>query len=94
VYTKDSGAADYFRTFMLPGVLHCAGGNGPDTVDWPSVLADWVEKGRAPDRVVAKKMVNGVPTRSRPLCPYPQKAVYSGSGSTDDEQNFVCRRPN
>jgi tannase/feruloyl esterase len=94
VYARDSGAADYFRTFMLPGVLHCAGGNGPDTVDWPSVLADWVEKGRAPDRVVAKKIVNGAPTRSRPLCPYPQKAVYSGSGSTDDEQNFVCRRPN
>jgi feruloyl esterase len=36
-------------------------------------------------------MQAGQVTRSRPLCPYPQKAVYNGSGSTDDEKNFSCR---
>lgn len=91
VKALDNGAAEYFRTFMMPGVLHCAGGNGPDAVDWPSVIAHWVEEGQAPDRIVARKVVNGEVVRSRPLCAYPQKAVYSGSGSTDDERNFACR---
>src|SRR5262245_3806475 len=91
VYARDSGARDYFRTFLLPGVLHCAGGVGPDTVDWSSVIADWVENGKAPDRVVARKVVAAETTRTRPLCPYPMKAEYSGSGSTDDEKNFLCR---
>jgi hypothetical protein len=91
VHAKDAGARDYFRTFLLPGVLHCNGGPGPDNVDWPAVIAEWVENGKAPDRVVARKIVNGESTRTRPLCPYPQKAVYSGTGSTDDANNFVCR---
>jgi feruloyl esterase len=91
VYARDANARDYFRTFMLPGVLHCAGGSGPDSADWTAAITDWVENGRAPERVVARKMVNGVVSRSRPLCPYPQKAVYTGTGSTDDEKNFVCR---
>jgi hypothetical protein len=91
VYARDARAADYFRTFLLPGVLHCGGGVGPDTVDWPSAIADWVEHGNAPSRLVARKVANGETTRSRPLCAYPQKAEYSGTGSTDDERNFVCR---
>jgi len=31
--------------------------------------------------------------RSRPLCPYPQQAVYKGKGSIDDAANFVCATP-
>jgi feruloyl esterase len=91
VYARDPNAAGYFRTFLMPGVLHCSGGAGPDTVDWARTIADWVENGKAPDRVIATKVAGGTVTRSRPLCPYPQKAVYSGSGSTDDERNFACR---
>ena len=91
VHARDANARAYLRTFMLPGVLHCNGGAGPDTVDWASVIADWVEHGRAPDRVVARKVVDGETVRTRPLCPYPLKAEYSGQGSTDDERNFVCK---
>ena len=91
VYARDAGARDYLRTFMMPGVLHCGGGNGPDSVDWPSLIAGWVENGQPPERVIARKVANGAPSRTRPLCPYPQKAVYNGTGSTDDEKNFVCR---
>lgn len=91
VLAKDPGARDYLRAFMLPGVLHCGGGNGPDNVDWAAAIADWVENGKAPDRLVARKMANGATTRSRPVCAYPQKAEYKGTGSTDDEANFVCR---
>ena len=91
VNARDKSAADYFRTFLLPGVLHCAGGAGPDNVDWSSVIVDWVENGRAPSRVVARKITNGETTRTRPLCAYPQKAEYTGTGSTDDEKSFVCK---
>ena len=91
VHARDPKAASYFRTFLMPGVLHCAGGAGPDVADWTAAIVDWVENNKAPDRVVATKAVKGAVTRSRPLCPYPQKAVYSGSGSTDDERNFSCR---
>jgi feruloyl esterase len=91
VYAHDRNAADYFRTFLLPGVLHCSGGVGPDTVDWPAVIDNWVEGGKAPERIVARKVVNGETTRTRPLCAYPQKAEYTGSGSSNDERNFVCK---
>jgi hypothetical protein len=91
VYARDAAARDYLRTFMLPGVLHCGGGVGPDAVDWPAAIADWLEHGKSPERVVARKIVNGTAARSRPLCPYPQTAAYKGTGSTDDEGNFVCR---
>jgi feruloyl esterase len=76
---------------MLPGVQHCSGGAGPSTIDWVAAISDWVERGQAPERLVAVKRVSGVTTRSRPVCAYPQRAVYSGSGSTDDAQNFVCK---
>jgi feruloyl esterase len=91
VLARDPSAHDYFRTFLLPGVLHCGGGSGPDTADWAATIAEWVENGKAPERVVARKMTNGVATRTRPLCSHPHKAEYKGAGSTDDEANFVCR---
>jgi hypothetical protein len=91
VRARDPNSEDYFRMFMMPGVLHCGGGTGPDAVDWPAAIADWVENGKAPSRLTARKMVNGAPTRTRPLCAYPATAQYKGSGSTDDEANFVCR---
>jgi len=90
--STDPKLRDAFRMFMMPGVLHCAGGPGPDNADWTSAIVDWVEKGKAPDRVVAKKTAaDGSVTRSRPLCPYPQHAVYSGTGGSDDEKNFACK---
>jgi feruloyl esterase len=91
VLQRDAAAADYFRLFMMPGVLHCNGGPGPDVVDWPAAIDDWVENNKAPARLIARKVVKGATTRTRPLCAYPQKAEYKGSGSTDDEANFVCK---
>jgi len=97
VQARDAAARDYFRMFMLPGVLHCAGGTGPDSVDWTAAIDDWVEKGKAPERVIAQKRsgVGAAATvvRARPLCPYPQHAVYNGTGSIDEAANFVCRQP-
>jgi feruloyl esterase len=78
---------------MMPGVLHCEAGAGPDKADWVAALDAWVEQGKAPDHIIARKVVKGTTVRTRPLCPYPQRAVYTGTGSTDDAGNFVCRQP-
>jgi feruloyl esterase len=93
VQARDPNVREYFRTFMMPGVLHCAGGPGADRADWAGVISDWVEKGTAPDAIIASKIVDGKTVRTRPLCPYPQRAVYKGAGSTDDAANFACQVP-
>jgi feruloyl esterase len=82
-------AADSVRLFMLPGVSHCAGGDGPSVVDMLSEIDIWASEGKAPDRIIASKPPNEK-TMTRPICPYPQVSVYKGSGSTNDAANFVC----
>ena len=70
---------------------HCQGGDGPSTFDMLGALEQWVEQGKAPDRIVAYRTRDGKTDRSRPLCPYPEVAVYNGKGSTDDDENFTCK---
>jgi len=84
---------DGFRLFMAPGMGHCGGGEGPNAFDALMVMEAWVEEGQAPDRIVASRTRDGAVDRTRPLCPYPQLAVYTGTGSTDDAENFVCKMP-
>jgi feruloyl esterase len=74
-------------------MLHCSGGDGPNTFDTVTALEQWVENGKAPDRIIASHSTDGKVDRTRPLCPYPQVARYSGNGSIDDAANFVCRAP-
>ncbi|MCX6630039.1 MAG: tannase/feruloyl esterase family alpha/beta hydrolase, partial [Candidatus Solibacter sp.] len=66
---------------------------GPNNFDMVSAMEQWVEKGTAPERIIASRMTNGAVERTRPLCPYPQTAQYKGSGSTDDAANFACKLP-
>jgi len=87
------GTTDFFRLFMVPGMLHCGGGPGPDQFDSLGALSTWVEKGTAPDAVPVSKVVSGKVTRSRVLCAYPQVAKWKGSGSTDEAANFTCVKP-
>jgi feruloyl esterase len=82
---------DFIRLFMAPGMNHCGGGVGPSQVNWMAVLERWRENGDAPDRIEAYRVTNNRVDMTRPLCPYPQVAVYKGSGSTNDAANFVCR---
>jgi len=91
--TMGADAADSIRLFMVPGMGHCGGGEGPGTFDAIGVIDQWVTSGTAPDRIVASRSRGGVVDRTRPLCPYPQIAVYGGAGSTDLAGNFVCRLP-
>jgi feruloyl esterase len=85
--------SDFARLFMMPGVAHCSGGAGPDRIDAVTAVIDWVEKGKAPDTLLASKVTSGAVVRTRPLCPYPQVARYSGKGSIDEAANFSCRAP-
>ena len=82
-----------YRLFMVPGMSHCGRGDGPDDFDPIPALEQWVEKGKAPDRIIASRIRDGKTDRTRPLCPYPQVATYKGTGSTDDAANFSCSLP-
>ena len=98
----------FMRLYMVPGMQHCSGGPGATSfgangaVLGPKdaqhnislALQQWVEKGVAPEAVIAAKyegddQAKGV-KMTRPLCPYPQVAKYHGSGDTNDAGNFVC----
>ena len=78
-----------YRLFMVPGMGHCQGGEGAtDTFDKRAILQAWVEQNKAPDKIIASTRDD---KKTRPLCPYPEVAVYNGSGSTDDAANFSCK---
>ena len=100
----------FVRLFMVPGMQHCGGGAGPNSFgqlgvaranpqrDIAAALEQWVERGIAPEQIVAAKHRNALDPasaveRSRPLCAYPKVARYKGSGSTDDAANFECKGP-
>jgi hypothetical protein len=88
------GTTDFLRLFMVPGMAHCGGGIGTDRHDAVTVMVNWVEIGKAPESIQASRVVDNKVVRTRPLCPYPQVARYSGQGSIDDAANFRCVAPN
>jgi len=83
----------FYRLFMVPGMGHCGGGPGTDQFEKMTAITDWVEHGKAPNSILASHLTAGKVDRTRPLCPYPQVAKYTGNGSTDDAANFVCAKP-
>lgn len=87
------GTTEFFRLFMVPGMFHCRGGLGADRLDGLTALINWVENGTAPNSITASQMTQGKLVRTRPLCPYPQVARYTGSGSQDEAANFTCKAP-
>ena len=82
---------DFYRLFRAPSVGHCGGGapGTPQPQNLFGALVNWVENGVTPDQILGQSAVGGV-LRTRPICPYPQTAIYSGEGSTDDAANFSC----
>ncbi len=83
--------SDWLRLFMIPGMQHCAGGQGTDQFNKMAVIERWREEGKAPAQIVAAHVTNAQIDMTRPLCPYPQVAVYKGSGLTTDAGNFTCK---
>lgn len=96
VQGKMGSTADFYRLFMVPGMLHCAAGPGPNQFDHQGVISAWVEKGEAPDRILATKRAGDSPSGavqfSRPLCPHPAVAVWDGKGDRAKAESWVCRR--
>lgn len=90
IQSKTSSAKDAVRLFMVPGMGHCGGGTGVNTFDMVTPLDQWVTAGKAPSEVPASRVRNGASDRTRPLCAYPQIAIYKGTGSLDDAANFAC----
>ncbi len=97
-------ADEFVELYMVPGMQHCGGGPGPNEFGAGIVagadaghsmtvaLERWVEKGVAPDKIIAAKRAGGL-IRTRPLCRYPMVAHYQGTGSTDEASNFTCAAP-
>jgi len=102
---------DFYRLYMVPGMMHCGQGPGPNSFgnltdssgrmdpvhNIFSALRSWVENGRKPDSLVATKYpgddVGKPPLMTRPLCAFPQQAVWQGKGSTAEAANFRCLGP-
>jgi len=79
--------SDWARLFVIPGMLHCGGGMSTDSFDMLAAIQNWVEHGKAPDRVIATG--EAFPGVSRPLCPWPKVARYKG-GDTKSAASFAC----
>ncbi|MFN0185564.1 MAG: tannase/feruloyl esterase family alpha/beta hydrolase [Aquabacterium sp.] len=84
-----AAASRFVRTFLVPGMNHCAGGPATDRFDALSAIVAWVEQGQPPERLVAHG-TSVLPGLSRPLCPYPKIARYTG-GDTSLADSFECR---
>jgi feruloyl esterase len=83
----------WMRLYMVPGMNHCQGGVGPDQFNKMAVVERWRESGTAPEQIVAEHVSGNSVDMTRPLCPYPQAAVYKGVGSTNDAASFTCKAP-
>ena len=94
---------DFARFFPVPGMNHCSGGPAVDQFDAFDSLVQWVERGKAPERIIARSRGAGanvvnkeVPSdwsaaRSRPLCPFPTVARHDGKGDPESADSFNCR---
>ena len=86
---------DFFRLFMVPGMDHCGIGEGPGIMlrgfDPLTALERWIERGETPESLLTTKTdSNGTVLWTRPVCPYPKRAVYDGEGDPDDASSFKC----
>jgi feruloyl esterase len=89
--TMGETAVDQFaRMYLVPGVAHCGGGEGLDSIDLVSQITGWVEQSTAPTSVMTYKTdTAGAVTASRPVYPYPAVAQYKGSGDANDGANYI-----
>ena len=95
----DGKAEANVRLFAVPGMTHCADGLALDKFDALTALTDWVENGKAPDKIIAaadpanKEIpASWSPNRTRPLCPWPKYARYKG-GDPESAASFECATP-
>lgn len=90
------------RLYLVPGMNHSRNGPATDQFDLVEALVNWVEKGQAPQAIVASARgpgsnlpnpeipANWAANRTRLLCPFPTVAQYRGSGSSEEAASFGC----
>ncbi len=90
-------ARGQLRLFMVPGMDHCSGGEGPSAIDTLAAIDGWASGGAAPERLIASRLPTppGAPgpqrsPMTRPLCAYPAVARYKGEGPIDKAESFAC----
>lgn len=90
---SDQGASqdDFMRLFLMPGMGHCRGGIGPDNADFLGAMEAWREGGIAPDSITASRIREGRVDMTRPLCAYPEAAMWNGRGNPDDVSSYSCQ---
>jgi feruloyl esterase len=91
--TVASDQSDWLRLFMMPGMGHCRGDIGPDQADFLTALDQWRDQGEAPATITATRVKDGRIDMSRPLCPHPQVATWTGTGDPDVAENYGCTAP-
>jgi hypothetical protein len=101
----------FVRLFLVPGMQHCYRGPGPaefgqfapafsatpDSAahNITTALEQWVEKGIAPEQVIARGNTDATAAGkgdsfSQPICAYPKAAEYKGSGDRKDAASYIC----
>ena len=92
-------AEQFARYFEVPGMGHWPDGPATDQHGGLAALIAWVEHGTAPEQLVAsvnpanaEVPADWSPTRSRPLCVYPEVAQYV-SGDPENASSFACETP-
>ena len=104
-------AVSFVRLFLVPGMQHCSGGPGPEKFgqsgpafdpalddaahNITTALEQWVEKGTAPEQVIARGIAGGTGADkpvgfAEPICAYPKSAHYKGSGDRKDAASYAC----
>jgi hypothetical protein len=88
VYAHDASARNDVRYFVVPGLGHCGGGNGPARADWLTILDKWATGGPAPEEIEVGFAQGG---GARKVCAYPKKQVYKGTGDGRSPDQFECK---
>jgi feruloyl esterase len=86
-----TGQDSWLRLFMVPNMGHCGRGEGPTDADWLDALDNWRDRGKPLQSVLGSGVNSSGRSMTRPLCPYPQLAVYQGRGDVNNAANFVCK---
>lgn len=99
-----AAAANGVRLYMVPGMGHCTGGAGPSAFGQLGIptagpdpfvaftsLQQWVEENKAPGDLLATQYAEGGKVvRTRPVCAYPNEAVWDGKGDPTSATSFHC----
>lgn len=84
----------FARLFLMPGMSHCSGGQGPNSFDALTAIINWVERGTAPASLLTSQTPTAAnPVQSLPAYPYPLLATYNGTGSVDVASSYHAALP-